>query len=204
MGQRANVKARIAGSDVGGQLYLDTEQVIFRGEKNRVAIPVQGIKSARADGGTLVLIVGREKYEFVMGPVAQRWADRITNPRTLIQKLGVRPDSVMAYIGERDSELLSELERTSRAVQSELMRRDYDLVFVGIETPEELDRLDGVREWIKSNGSIWLIFPKGRRDLKDETIISKAKINGLVDNKIARISDRLTGMKLVIPLSLRK
>ena len=51
---------------------------------------------------------------------------------------------------------------------------------------------------------MWVILPKGRPDLKDRTIIATGKSCGLVDNKVARVSERLTGLKFVIPVHLRK
>jgi len=204
MGQETKGKARIEGSEVEGRLYLESDQLLFRGGGNRLAIALNDLKSARANGGTLVLTVGRKKYEFDIGSLAQRWADRMSNPRTLVQKLGVKSDSTVAYIGARDAKLLAELESAAETVSKKCTRRDYDLIFVGVEKPSDLELLKGFDASIKSNGGVWVIFPKGTPDLKAEIIIPKVKSKGLVDNKIARVSDRLTGMKFVIPVHLRK
>ena len=204
MGQETKGKARIEGSEVEGRLYLESDQLLFRGGGNRLAIALNDLKSARANGGTLVLTVGRKKYEFDIGSLAQRWADRMSNPRTLVQKLGVKSDSTVAYIGARDAKLLAELESAAETVSKKYTRRDYDLIFVGVEKPSDLELLKGFDASIKSNGGVWVIFPKGMPDLKAEIIIPKVKSKGLVDNKIARVSDRLTGMKFVIPVHLRK
>src|SRR5262245_259479 len=110
MGQEVKGKARIEGNEVEGRLYLESDQLLFRGGGRRLAIAVKDVRSARANGGTLVLTLGRKKHEFVIGSQAQRWAERISNPRTLVQKLGVKPDSAVAYVGVRDAELLSQLE----------------------------------------------------------------------------------------------
>ena len=204
MGQEAKGKARIEGTEVEGRLYLESDQLLFRGGDRRLAIVVKDIKGARADGGTLVVAVGRKTYAFDIGAQARRWADRISNPKTLVQKLGVKRDSAVAYIGARDAELLSELAETAANVSKRPTRRDYDLIFVGVEKPSDLDRLEGLGASIKSNGGVWVIFPKGQPDLKAEIIIPKAKSTGLVDSKVARVSDRLTGMKFIIPVHLRK
>jgi|SRR5215470_5541802 len=204
MGQETRGKARIEGSELEGRLYLESDQLLFRGGGKRLAIAVKDLKSARANGGKLVLTVGRKKYEFDIGSLAQRWADRISNPKTLVQKLGVKSDSTVAYIGARDAKLLDELESAAESVSKKCTRRDYDLIFVGVEKPSDLDLLEGLDASIKSNGGVWVIFPKGTPELKAELIIPKVKARGLVDNKVARVSDRLTGMKFVIPVHLRK
>ena len=50
---------------------------------------------------------------------------------------------------------------------------------------------------------IWVVSPKGRPDLRDVDIFAAAKAHGLVDNKVAAFSARLTANKLVIPVSQR-
>jgi len=204
MGQETKARARIAGGETEGRLYLESDQLLFRGSGRRLAIAVKDVKGARATGGTLVLAVGAEKYEFAIGAAAQRWAERISNPRTLVQKLGVKPHSALAYLGARDAALLAELTRAAANVAQKRTRHDYDLIFLGVEKPADLARLDGLAASIKPNGGVWVIFPMGRSDLKDRTIIATGKSCGLVDNKVARVSDRLTGMKFVIPVHLRK
>jgi hypothetical protein len=204
MGREADGKTRIEGTEVEGRLYLESDQLLFRGGDRRLAIAVKDIEGARANGGTLVLTVGCKKYEFDIGSQAQGWADRISNPKTLVQKLGVKRDTAVAYIGARDAELLSELESATANVSKKATRRDYDLIFVGVEKPSDLDIFEGLDVPIKPNGGVWVIFPKGKSDLKAETIIPKVKSRGLVDSKVARVSDRLTGMKFVVPVHLRK
>jgi hypothetical protein len=204
MGQEAKVRAQIGDREVNGRLYLESDQILFRGNDTRIVIAVKDVQSAKADDGTLVLTVGRKKYLFAIGAQAPRWAAKISNPRTLVQKLGVKEDSIIAYIGSRNPELLAELGGAAASVSKKLARRDYDFIFAGVERPAELKLLDGLDSAIKPNGGVWVIFPKGTPDLKAETIIPAAKSRGLVDNKIARVSDRLTGMKFVIPVHLRK
>jgi hypothetical protein len=204
MGQEAKGKVRIEGKDIDGRLYLETDELLFRGGDQRLRIAVKDVKSATATGGMLLLTVGRKKYEFDIGTQAPRWADKIANPRTLVQKLGVKPDSTVAYIGSRDPALLAELEGAAASVSKQLARHDYDFIFVGVEKPGQLKLIEGLNQSIKPNGGVWVIFPKGTPELKGETIIPWVKARGLVDHKVARVSDRLTGMKFVIPVHLRK
>lgn len=204
MGQEAKSKARIDGTEVSGRVYLESDQLLFRGDDMRLVIAVKDVKSAKAEDGTLTVTVGRKKYEFDLGTQAPRWADKISHPRTLVQKLGVKGDSTVAYLGSRDPGLLAELEGAAASVSKRLARHDYDFIFAGVEKAAELKLLEGLNSSIKPNGGVWVIFPKGLPDLKAETIIPRAKARGLVDNKIARVSERLTGMKFVIPVHLRK
>lgn len=204
MGLQANGKMRIGGKECDGQLYLESAQILFRGEGERVVIDIKNIVRAVAEDGTLKIAVGDVEYRFEIGRSAQRWADTISNPRTLIQKLGVKPDSKVAYIGKRDHDLLAELEGAVSNVRKTANGHNYDFIFVGLEGAYDLRLLEDLNTLIKSRGAIWVIFPKRTPELKAEIVIRQGKSQGLVDNKIARISDRLTGMKFVIPVDLRK
>ena len=126
-----------------------------------------------------------------------------TRPR--IDKLGVKPGFRVAVIGVDDPLLLSELrERTSEIVIG-MPRKRRDVIFYSAETLAALDELEKLRECIVQTGAIWVVSRKGpERSLNDTDVISAAKRNGLVDNKVISFSDTHTALRLVIPLALRE
>jgi hypothetical protein len=124
--------------------------------------------------------------------------------KSLVDKLGVKPGQRIAYIGRVDEMLFAELANVNPEIAALLRGARFDWVFLGIEKAAELARLARAGAVIKPDGGVWIVFPKGRPDLKAEHLIAAAKSCGLVDNKVARVCDRLTAMKFVIPLSRRK
>jgi hypothetical protein len=56
---------------------------------------------------------------------------------------------------------------------------------------------------LKRDGSIWVVWPKGRQELKENDIIVAAKDAGLVDVKVIKFSETHSALKLVIPLARR-
>ena len=56
---------------------------------------------------------------------------------------------------------------------------------------------------LRRDGAIWVIYPKGRKDIREVDVIRAGVEAGYVDNKIVRFSDSHTAMRLVIPLSRR-
>jgi hypothetical protein len=48
-----------------------------------------------------------------------------------------------------------------------------------------------------------VLYPRGRKDLREVDVIHAGLRAGFVDNKIARFSDRYTSMRLVIPVARR-
>ncbi len=203
MGQEAHCTARIAGKAVSGRLQLEANKLTFRAKEVRVRLPVGEIAEARADGGTLAVRTREVSYEFDLGAAAERWAQHLLNPKSLVEKLGINAGADLAYIGPTDGGLSGELERAGAKI-ARRRGRDHDWVFVGVEQPADLERLAGLDAAIKPNGGIWVVFPKGRTDLKDTHVIAAGRSAGFADTKVARISERLTGLKFVIPVKRRK
>ena len=56
---------------------------------------------------------------------------------------------------------------------------------------------------MKRTGAIWVVYPRGRKDLRETDVIRAGLDAGFVDNKIARFSDTHTAMRLVIPVARR-
>lgn len=79
----------------------------------------------------------------------------------------------------------------------------YDAVFVRLEPSDNFKLIDKARKQIEPNGMIWAIWPKGRKELREDDIRKYALANGLVDVKVASFSDTLSALKLVIPVALR-
>ncbi|MEX0990889.1 MAG: hypothetical protein WD004_01275 [Actinomycetota bacterium] len=49
------------------------------------------------------------------------------------------------------------------------------------------------------NGGIWVIHPKGRKDVSQTEIIRLGVAAGFVDNKVSAFSDTHTALRFVIP-----
>ena len=56
---------------------------------------------------------------------------------------------------------------------------------------------------IAPNGSLWIVYPKGNKELKQDDIFKAGKSAGLVDVKVVSFSSTHTALKFVIPVSKR-
>ena len=81
--------------------------------------------------------------------------------------------------------------------------RDADMIVVRIDGEPELARLPGLERAIRRNGSIWVVWPKGRAHIKEDMVRGAALRHGLVDVKVCAFSAELSALKLVIPLAKR-
>lgn len=124
----------------------------------------------------------------------------------LLDKLGVRPGSRVAIVGDvdRDAWFATQLAgRTSDVTRGE-PEPDSDIVFLAADSTAELAALPDLRQRIRPNGAIWVVSRKGRAaTLRDVEVIAAAKGAGLVDNKVVSFSETHTSLRLVIPVADR-
>ena len=124
-------------------------------------------------------------------------------PKSRIEKLGVKPQMRVSVLGIDDAALVEEIRGRGAnvAVGRALVRSD--IVFLGLSAVPQLSRLDRARRAIHKDGAIWVVWPKGRKEFREDHVREYGKGIGLVDVKVVRVSERLSGLKMVVPLKLR-
>ncbi|MEO8500129.1 MAG: hypothetical protein ABI565_04385 [Vicinamibacteria bacterium] len=129
-------------------------------------------------------------------------ADRVYT-RTRTEKLGVKPGTRVALVGLTDRALVRELEAAGASVHSRIGAGPYDMVIIRLAATADLPRLAEAKARIVSNGMVWAIWPKGRKEFREDDIRNFGPSTNLVDVKVMSFSDELSGLKLVIPLARR-
>src|SRR5262245_38849273 len=108
MGYDAACTIRIDGDTARGTAWLEHKDLVFRGPF-RLAIPLAEIASATAKDGWLRIRFGKSVAELEIGAVAEKWANRITNPPSRLEKLGVKPQMKVLIVGLKDPSFEAEL-----------------------------------------------------------------------------------------------
>jgi hypothetical protein len=199
LGQDALCRIQHNGEIHEGKALLETNEIIVRGDF-RLKIPFNEITAISASDGQLCVSWSGGETIFHLGSYAAKWADKIKNPPTLLDKLGVKPDSAIRIEGVRDSEferLLNEADVQQSAAET------VDLLFYEVDNQDDLLKLEELKRQIMSNGGIWVISPRGRKEIQDIHVFAAAKQAGLVDVKVCRFSETHTALKLVIPRDKR-
>ena len=75
--------------------------------------------------------------------------------------------------------------------------------FFAASSRQDLSKLTMLRHHLTPAGTIWVIRPKGRREITDGDVISAARAAGLVDVKVVRFSETHSAEKFVIPKDKR-
>lgn len=116
--------------------------------------------------------------------------------KPLLDKLGVKPGMRTAAIGIDDAGFLKDLR--ARANVTDEAEGGVEMVFLGVETPDDMGRLAGLRDQIARDGAVWVVSPRGRNDFNSNDVMRLGLETGMVDVKIARFSGTHTATKFVI------
>ena len=204
MGYDASCKLTIDGKTSKGTAWLEHKELVFRGP-TRLAIPLASITSATAENGTLHVRFGNRSADFAIGAAAPKWASRIMNPPSRLDKLGVKTAMVVAFVGISDPTLAAEVEERGAKVVKGAPRagRAVDVIFFEANDRSVLDRLAALRQLIQPAGAVWVVRPKGRPEITEAETMAAGKRAGLVDVKVVSFSDTHTAEKFVIPVAQR-
>jgi hypothetical protein len=138
-----------------------------------------------------------------LGALAAKWETRIRSPKSLLDKLGIKQDSKVSVLGVDDPDFCADLEARAARISNGRPAKDSDHLFFRAEDTSALKRLESLKSYIKRSGVIWVVFPKGKKHIREIDVIQAAKDAGLVDTKVVAFSGTHTTLKLVIPLALR-
>lgn len=109
----------------------------------------------------------------------------------------------MALIAVGDKDFVQEVKRVTDDVTIGRAPAACDLIFFGAVSAKELVRLAMLKTWMKPNGALWVIRPKGRPEISERAVMDAGKAAGLVDVKVVSFSETHTAEKFVIPLAAR-
>jgi len=202
MGMEAPCKARSGRNVSEGKALLETDELIFRGAF-RVAIPLSSVRSVIVSGGDLTIRSPEATVVLTLGAAAARWADKILHPKSRLDKLGVKPGSVVRVIGTLDASFDDELASRGVVFSKGRSQTECDLIFFAAQGRPQLARLTGLVPSMKNNGALWIIRPKGVAAITESDVMTAGRMAGLVDVKVVSFSATHTAEKFVIPVSRR-
>ncbi|HLJ45949.1 MAG TPA: hypothetical protein VKU01_08075 [Bryobacteraceae bacterium] len=187
MGQERNCSVETRGRTYQGKALLETSEIIFRGEV-RLKIPFQGMTRVETRDGKLCVDFGNESAIFHIGDAAEKWASKILNPPSRLDKLGIKDGTRIRWIGPVDEDFKREIEKCG----AKIARAAPDLTFLRAESKADLDRVGEL-----TAGPVWVIYPKGVKIIREQDVIDAGRAVGLTDIKVASFSTTHTGLKFV-------
>jgi hypothetical protein len=202
MGLEIRCTATIAGKPSHGRALLETSDLVFRGDV-RVSIPFREITSLATNDGVLSIAYSGGIADFELGAYAEQWADRIRNPKSVLDKLGIRAGQTIALVAVADAALKDSLLERDVIVRDGEPGPSCDVIFLGAENLAALRTLPALIAHLAPAGALWVLRPKGHRHVTERAVMAAGRDAGLVDTKVVRYSDTHTAEKFVIPRAKR-
>lgn len=202
MGLEATCEALHGGRRLKVIAHLEPTKLSLRGSL-KLVIPVAEMQMAEARRGVLHVKWPAGTVDLQLGSDAERWALAIRYPRGRLDKLGIKPGMRVAVVGLDDAGFLAELRGRTGDVTIGRPKKETEAVLVALSRRADLPRLKALRAAIKKNGMIWVVWPKGRKEFREDDARAYGPTAGLVDVKVMSFSDTLSGLKMVIPVKDR-
>ena len=203
MGLEADCTVRYGRESSAGKAKLEEKEIVFRGDF-RLKVPLAEITKADVKDGALTIAWKGGQARLDLGAAAPNWAEKIKNPRGLLDKLGIKPGARVAVIGLDEPGFLDQVRARTEAVAVGRVGKGTDVVLVAMKSKADLPRLATLRKAIvPEGGAIWVIWPKGVPSFREDDVRAAGPSVGLVDVKVVSFSDTLSGLKLMIPRALR-
>jgi hypothetical protein len=198
VGNEATVRARVRGEDDEGKALLETNELVFRG-KTRIAVKFSQTRDATTHGPWLIL--GELSLRLGVAE-AKKWAEKIRSPKSVLDKLGVKPGQTATLLGDA-GDLADQLAAKGLSTTPKLSK-NAALVFFFADAPKDLSTLKTIRKQLAPDGTLWLLRRKGKDAPIPESVSRAAGLAaGFVDVKVVGFSETHSAEKWVIPLKDR-
>jgi hypothetical protein len=202
MGQEVVCTARWSGKTVRGKALLETTEIIFRGDE-RLKIPFSSIRGMEARDGELRLKTDEGLVIFELADRAEKWREKIANPKSVVEKVGVKPGERVTVFGKLDGEFLEKLKAQKSAVAPGKIVDGVGWIFFGAETREGLSGVKKIAAKMKGTAALWVVYPKGQKSITETDVIGAGRKAGLKDVKVVGFTATHTALKFVIPVGRR-
>jgi len=200
MGAELDCRAKFGSKSSAGRALLETNEIFFRGDF-RLKIPLKEISAAKASNGKLTVTFSEGQAIFDLGPAAEKWAHKILHPKSVIEKLGVKPGQKIAVVGVTDESFLADL--AAIAKYSVRVSQNSDAVLFAAENLQDLKKLSALARALAPAGALWIVYPKGRKEIRETGVIAAGRAAKLKDVKVVAFSATHTALKFVIPVADR-
>jgi hypothetical protein len=187
---------------VRGKALLETAEILFRGEERR-KIPFSAIRGLEAKDGELRLKTDDGLVVFELGARAEKWREKIANPRSVVEKLGVKAGEPVAVFGKLDGEFLKKLKEQKSAVAPGKILDGVGWIFFAVQTRDGLGEVKKIAGKMKGSAALWVVYPKGQKSITEMDVIGAGREAGLKDVKVVGFSATHTALKFVIPVEKR-
>ena len=138
-----------------------------------------------------------------LGEHAEKWAHAILHPKTIADKLGIKPGVTLSALQLPGDATMQEARDASASFSEGKLLPGSDMIFLGATTTSDLRGIKKLIPSLAATGAVWVVYPKGRQDITELQVLSAGRAAGLVDIKVVSYSPTPTALKFVRPRDKR-
>ena len=198
MGREIQCRAKFGGKWHEGKALFETCEIIFRGDL-RLKIPFASLKSVVARDGGLHLMWPGGFAIFARGPEAEKWAHSILHPKSTMEKLGIKPGLKISAMHMPEDGTMKDARKAAAEFSDAKPLKDSDAIFFGAASEAELTGIKKLLSSLASKGALWIVYPKGRKEITELQVLNAGRAAGLLDVKVVSYSPTHTALKFVRP-----
>jgi hypothetical protein len=198
MGQEIECVVTRGKEKHSGKALLETNEIIFRGPTLRLKVPFSKMKAIAARDGELRLEAAEGKLAFAIGEAAEKWREKILHPKTRIEKLGVKVGERVELLGKFEPGFVQEVSK-----RADRGAGNANWIFLAVHEKKNLNEVAKASKKLQGAAGLWIVYPKGKKEVTELDVISSGRKAGLKDVKVVGFSQTHTALKFVIPVDKR-
>jgi hypothetical protein len=105
--------------------------------------------------------------------------------------------------GKFDENFLRELREMDSVVTDGKAAVDAEWIFFAADLQKHLAQVSKIAKSLKGAAALWIVYPKGRKDITENDVLAAGRKAGLKDVKVVGFSATHTALKFVIPVARR-
>jgi len=202
MGREIPCRAKSGGKWFAGKALLETTEIIFRGDL-RLKILFAAMTSVVARKGGLHLAWSSQSVVLDLGEQAEKWAHSILHPKSTADKLGIKPGLTISAVHMAGDSTMNDARKAAAVFSDAKPLPESDMIFLGATTTSDLGGVKKLIPSLAANGALWIVYPKGRKEITELEVLHSGRAAGLVDVKVVSFSATQTALKFVRPKNKR-
>ena len=176
-----------------GKLHLDSKELKFSSKEFKWSMPLGDGINAVAEKTKLIVSKGRDKVTFEIGEKPERWVNKILNPPSRLDKLGVKASMKCWLSTGFNPEFKTELKGREAKVTRQIDK--CDLAFFLVDDRKNLGSLLECCDALPDAVNIWVVYPKGSDAITQGDVMETLKKAGFGPSKTAAFNERLSSMR---------
>ena len=168
MGTEIVCEAKYKRASYRVKVHLDAQTLTLRDEL-KLSIPLKEIQQVAAKGDLLTVKWKDSTVVLDVGNKAERLADSIRNPRSLLDRLGIKPDHTVSILGLDDPSFVQELRQRTNAVADDSVKAMSDVIF--LRARERADPLNYYPAAALPGDSVFVVRTSALKEL--EAVVSQ-------------------------------